>query len=220
MLMIIDQRVGDEGELQRYLRQPLALVERRWDATNVEQAVPLIYAAAPDYFNLLFGSQIGALTELIFWSRSATSEYSITRATGLMRPDGELAGIVIALGGKDRQQCQKANIQALLKSRDFHERWGQIGYDALRDPLPSVPADAYYIRILSVAPKWQRHGLGQWLMQIALENGRCACYERFRVDVREDNLPARRFYERFGFKISARALNPITPCAMLALCAP
>jgi ribosomal protein S18 acetylase RimI-like enzyme len=183
----------------------------------VAPVVPLIYEAAVDYFNLLFGSREDALEELMHWSKRPTSEYSILRATGLMQ-DEDCSGIVIGLGGKDRNDCHKADILALLKSRAFHKRsLSHVGLEALRDSLPQVAVDVYYIRAISVAPKWRGHGLGRWLMQIAIENGRAGGYNRFRVDVRVDNTAARCLYETLRFVPIAQASNPITGWAMVAM---
>lgn len=179
--------------------------------------VPLIYEAAVDYFNLLFGSREHALGELMHWSKRPTSEYSILRATCLMQ-DEDCSGIVIGLGGKDRNDCHKADILALLKSPAFRERsLSHVGFEALRDSLPRVPVDVYYIRAISVASKWRGHGLGKRLMQIAIENGRAGGYNSFRVDVRADNTAARFLYESLGFAPIAQASNPITEWTMVAM---
>jgi ribosomal protein S18 acetylase RimI-like enzyme len=184
----------------------------------VASAVPLIYEAAVDYFNLLFGSREEALEELTRWSKRSTSEYSILRATGVMREGEDCSGIVIGLGGKDRNDCHKADILALLKSRAFRKRWlSQVGFEALRDSLPQVPVDVYYIRAICIASKWRRHGLGRRLMQIAIENGRAGGYNSFRVDVRADNTAARCLYETLGFVRIAQGANAITQCAMVAM---
>jgi hypothetical protein len=99
----------------------------------VASVVPLIYEAAVDYFNLLFGSREDALEELTHWSRRLTSEYSILRATGLMQ-DEDCSGIVIGLSGKDRNDCHKADILALAKTRTFHKRsLSPVSFEALRD---------------------------------------------------------------------------------------
>jgi ribosomal protein S18 acetylase RimI-like enzyme len=183
----------------------------------VASVVPLIYETAVDYFNLLFGSREDALEELTHWSKRPTSEYSILRATGLMQ-DEDCSAIVISLGGRDRNDCHRADILALLKSRTVRKRsLSHIGFEALRDSLPQVPVDVYYIRAISVASKWRRHGLGRQLMQIAIENGRADGYNSFRVDVRADNTAARRLYEALGFVPIAQASNPITQWAMVAM---
>jgi ribosomal protein S18 acetylase RimI-like enzyme len=183
----------------------------------VASVVPLVYEAAVDYFNLLFGSREDALEELTHWSKRLTSEYSILRAIGLMQ-DEDCWGIVIGLSGKDRNDCHKADILALAKSRTFGKRsLSHVGFEALRDSLPQVPVDVYYIRAISVASKWRGHGLGRRLMQIAIENGRAGGHTSFRVDVRADNTPARGLYEALGFVPIAQASNPITEWAMVAM---
>jgi ribosomal protein S18 acetylase RimI-like enzyme len=183
----------------------------------VASVVPLVYEAAVDYFNLLFGSREDALEELTHWSKRLTSEYSILRATGLMQNEG-CSGIVIGLSGKDRNDCHKADILALAKSRTFGKRsLSHVGFEALRDSLPQVPIDVYYIRAISVASKWRGHGLGRRLMQIAIENGRAGGHTSFRVDVRADNTPARGLYETLGFVPIAQASNAITEWAMVAM---
>jgi ribosomal protein S18 acetylase RimI-like enzyme len=183
----------------------------------VPSVVPLIYETASDYFNLLFGSREEGLEQLTHWSKRPSSEYSILRATGLMQGE-DCLGIVIGLGGKDRNDCHKADILALLKSGAFRmQSLSCGGFEALRDPLPRVPADVYYIRAISVASKWRGHGLGKQLMQIAIEQGRLGRYKSFRVDVRADNKSAWRLYETLGFVPIAQASNPITASAMVAL---
>jgi len=87
----------------------------------------------------------------------------------------------------------------------------------LRDSLPQVPVDVYYIRAITVVSKWRGHGLGRRLMQIAIENGRAGGYNSFRVDVRADNTAARCLYEALGFVPIAEASNPITESAMVAM---
>jgi ribosomal protein S18 acetylase RimI-like enzyme len=89
--------------------------------------------------------------------------------------------------------------------------------EAFRDPLPQVPVNVYYIRAISVAPKWRGHGLGRRLMQIAIENGRAGGYTSSRVDVRADNRPARCLYKALGFIPIAQASNPITEWTMVAM---
>jgi ribosomal protein S18 acetylase RimI-like enzyme len=183
----------------------------------VASVVLLIYDAAVDYFNILFGSREGALKELRHWSKRPSSEYSILRTTGLME-DEDCLGIVISLGGRDRNDCHRADILALLKSQALRERsLSHTGFEALRDSLPQIPAGVYYIRAISVVPKRRRHGLGRRLLQIAIENGRVAGYNSFRVDIRADNTAARCLYEALGFAPIAQASNPITQWAMVAM---
>jgi ribosomal protein S18 acetylase RimI-like enzyme len=94
------------------------------------------------------------------------------------------SGVVIGLSGKERN-----------------------GFEALRDSLPQVPLDSYYIRAISVASEWRGHGLGRRLMQIAIENGQASGYNSFRLEVRADNIPARCLYEALGFRADCTSVK-------------
>lgn len=61
--------------------------------------------------------------------------------------------------------------------------------------------DATAARILSlaVAPEWQGRGLGEQLLEAALQRLRELGRPRVRLEVRPENLPARRLYEKHGF---------------------
>jgi hypothetical protein len=84
----------------------------------VPSAVQLIYEAAFSYFDLLFGGREEALAELSHWTKRPSSEYSILRATGVLQKEICL-GIVIGIGGQERNRCHKADILALLNSTLF-----------------------------------------------------------------------------------------------------
>jgi hypothetical protein len=87
----------------------------------VSSAVPLIYEAAFSYFDLLFGGREKALADLTLWTKRPSSEYSILRATGLVH--GEICpGIIIGIGGDERNHCHKADVLALNKSAAFRKR--------------------------------------------------------------------------------------------------
>jgi ribosomal protein S18 acetylase RimI-like enzyme len=163
-------------------------IHRFCESDRLEQylpsAVQLIYEAAFSYFDLLFGGRKEALAELSHWAKRPSSEYSILRATGVLHKEICL-GIVIGIGGKERNDCHKADILALLNSTPFR-RWSLStpSFESLRDSLPPVPADVYYIRTIGVAQDWRCRGLGKRLLQTAIENGDGAGYNRFRLDLR------------------------------------
>jgi ribosomal protein S18 acetylase RimI-like enzyme len=166
----------------------------------------------------LFGSHEEALEELTRWSKRPTSEYSILRATEALMQNEHFSGVVIGLSGKERNDCHKADVLALLNSRAVHRRLlSHVGFEALRDPLPQVSLDCYYIRAVTVASEWRRHGLSRRLMQIEIEDGQASGYNSFRLDVRADNIPARCLYEALGFRPIAQASNPITEWVMVAM---
>lgn len=53
---------------------------------------------------------------------------------------------------------------------------------------------------IAVAPRWQRRGVGELLMTALLERARGLGAESVLLEVRVDNGPAIRLYERFGFE--------------------
>ena len=60
---------------------------------------------------------------------------------------------------------------------------------------------------LAVAPDWRRRGIGQLLMQTALEGAASAGAGKVFLEVRESNAGARAFYSRLGFAESGRRPN-------------
>ncbi|MEZ4770160.1 MAG: GNAT family N-acetyltransferase [Caldilineales bacterium] len=61
--------------------------------------------------------------------------------------------------------------------------------------------DAVELRRLYVAGDFQNRGIGGRLMQAALAHPAALAADRIVLDVWERNHAARRFYERFGFKV-------------------
>lgn len=57
---------------------------------------------------------------------------------------------------------------------------------------------------LGVDPAWRRAGVGGELVARGLEQARTAGAAACFLEVRSDNLPARRLYERLGFRVVAR----------------
>ena len=57
-----------------------------------------------------------------------------------------------------------------------------------------------YIKDMYVSPEWQSKGYGKKLLMHALRTKRGEGYMRAVLDCAEDNVGARRFYEKFGFE--------------------
>lgn len=55
------------------------------------------------------------------------------------------------------------------------------------------------IMLLYVLPEWQRKGMGKKLLSHTLRKMRGKGYKSAVLDTAEQNAPARRFYEKFGF---------------------
>ena len=74
------------------------------------------------------------------------------------------------------------------------------GYDAVSWQVPASNADALIIHLLGVLPEYWGKGLGKELLDFADQFSRAKGQKALRLDVMEENLPARRLYEQNGFK--------------------
>lgn len=78
---------------------------------------------------------------------------------------------------------------------------GKLTVDAL--PYPSL-AHTFWVHAVYVHPDARGSGASTALMQIAVEHARAKGARRVVLWVNEANTPARRFYERFGFREAGR----------------
>src|SRR5262249_24603454 len=115
--------------------------------------------------------------------------------------DDEPVGGYIALSGKQLRSCRLADSIAALA------KFGPLAAKAIKDRLPdlrglfaSVSEADYYLSKIGVVPSAQGHGYGRLLMRRYIEHGRAKGFARFRLDVSEDNIAARKLYEAFGFR--------------------
>jgi ribosomal-protein-alanine N-acetyltransferase len=91
--------------------------------------------------------------------------------------------------------------------------WSELGQPDTRHFLVAVDGDdvvgygglcAYpdegFIQTIGVAPKAQGRGLGGLLLQALLDEAARRRKTRVSLEVRADNEPAQRLYQRFGFR--------------------
>ena len=64
--------------------------------------------------------------------------------------------------------------------------------------LAAMPDEAY-VQTIAVAPRHQREGLGATLLTALMDDAQRRGIPRVGLEVRTDNTPAIRLYERFGF---------------------
>ncbi len=63
-----------------------------------------------------------------------------------------------------------------------------------------VPEDEVQIANIAVHPDHRRQGIAQLLIDDAIQEGKVRNVTSVSLEVRESNLPARKFYEKLGFK--------------------
>ena len=63
-----------------------------------------------------------------------------------------------------------------------------------------VMVDEAHITTFAVDPRWRRRGVGQWLLVRLFELADARRAREATLEVRLSNMPARRLYEKYGFR--------------------
>lgn len=78
-------------------------------------------------------------------------------------------------------------------------------YQKIDWKYPAGEKEALVIHTLVIPPSQARRGLGQKMVAFALEQARAMGCASFRLDTSARNEPARRLYERCGFRYAGKA---------------
>jgi len=180
----------------------------------------LIHDASNPYWDWLWGSASEALAQLRAWFDRPNSEISVNRI--LCIADGQrILGGLIALSGRELQQCRRADFLMLMQySRRNHCEGLMARMRQASQIFSTVSEDEYYLSRIGVMPYAQGRGLGKQLMKEYIDNGTANGFKRFRLDVAISNLQAIRLYEASGFTISsvAEVIDvPFRYCSMIAI---
>ena len=108
---------------------------------------------------------------------------------------------------------------ATIIEHDGQAAGSLIGYEIADDPepIPDMPAlfrplqelenlapGTWYVNVLAVLPEYRGLGLGSDLLRLANDTGRKLGKRGMSVIVSDANTGARRLYERFGYRETAR----------------
>ena len=63
-----------------------------------------------------------------------------------------------------------------------------------------VMVDEAHITTFAVDTRWRRRGIGEWLLQALLDRAVARQAREATLEVRLSNMPARRLYEKYGFR--------------------
>jgi ribosomal-protein-alanine N-acetyltransferase len=63
-----------------------------------------------------------------------------------------------------------------------------------------VMVDEAHITTFAVDPRWRRRGVGVWMLLALLERALARHAREATLEVRLSNMPARRLYEKYGFR--------------------
>jgi ribosomal protein S18 acetylase RimI-like enzyme len=164
--------------------------------------VPLVHAAAPAYFDWVFGGRAEALARLERWLARPSSEVALDRVTLLLEDDA-VHGASVALAGAELAACRSADGRALLAETPSAGRGALLGrLAAVRSLFAPVAAEEWYLSKVAVAPGRRGRGIGRRLVESYLERGTAAGFSRFRLDVEAGNSVAIGLYESLGFRVT------------------
>ena len=63
-----------------------------------------------------------------------------------------------------------------------------------------VMVDEAHITTFAVEPRWRRRGVGEWILLALLDRAVARQAREATLEVRLSNMPARRLYEKYGFR--------------------
>lgn len=173
---------------------------------DAAQAAPLIYAAAPALFRLLFGPTAGEAVR--FFARLFAlpqNPFSYQQAT-IAECEGIVTGLAIAAPVAERRRLGRRMFYLVPRLRGT---WASLrtlpdGLALMRGDIPSPP-DAYYLSILSVREERRGQGVGTLLLDTVIRQAQNAGCTATVLHVETDNTDALRFYARAGFRETTRA---------------
>lgn len=173
--------------------------------TDAAEVAPLIYAAGPTLYTLMFGPDpvdVLRLFERLF--ALPCNPFSYERGL-LAEQDGRVVGLALAApAAAPRWSALRMAIllPRLRGLRPLLRRWRH-----LRDIgacISPMPRDAYYLGILAVAPEVRCQGVGSALMDEVHHRARMAGAPGVALHAEIDNVAALRFYARHGYTESQR----------------
>lgn len=174
-------------------------------ASHASQIARWTYQSNPEYFNLLFDNESSAVARLEKWALRRDSEYSAFDCM-IVLDDGVASGVAVAFGGEEQLGRRRADLFQLFKelSRIEREQLKSNLEQVANLAQPAEPKD-FYIRAFTIDPSARGRGLGARLLTECVQRGFTLGFSRVRLEVRADNLPAVRLYERAGFQVIAES---------------
>lgn len=178
----------------------LAVTLRPATPDDALDAAPLIYAAGPALFNVMFGPRerdVLRFFEALF--RLPRNPFSYENAV-LAEQGGRVVGLAI---------CADAAVRRRIGRRMFWLAPRLRGPFALLRRLPHVldimacatdpPPEAFYLSILAVAPASRGQGIGSLLLEEVQRQAQAAGCRCIALHTELDNVAAQRLYARHGY---------------------
>lgn len=118
-----------------------------------------------------------------------SNQYSFEN-TLVAEENDEIIGAILAYDGAKLEELRNPFIEYLKTNCGFEGT-----------PENETEAGEIYLDTLGVSPHHQGKGIGQKLIQSLIEQSRKKGFQKIGLLVDPDNPPAKRLYERIGFKV-------------------
>lgn len=167
--------------------------------TDAEQACPLVYSAAPEAFDYMFGNKAHAFLRFAFENGSGLFGY---RNHVVAVVQGRVVGIGAFYSGREYPLLGLANTKQVFRFYGL-TNGGKVFKRCLQVQkfIPPPNRHTEYVADLGVNEEWRGKGIGTALLKYQME---IACSKKRRVyalDVSVQNPMAQKLYERLGFRM-------------------
>ena len=170
---------------------------------DAQAATSLVYDSDPPYYDFLFASQCAALSVLSRLWQEKTGSLSHA-GMSVWQEANELVALASHYPAQRAVVLDDADEALLAADDECLHRSAKLAW-----LFPHIPAQAWYLRTLAVAPRLRGQGAGSLILQdiagTALQQGATELH----TDVDSGNPGAVRFYLRHGFEIVAETRVPM-----------
>lgn len=177
------------------------MVEIRQATTDDMAAQPLIYSAAPEYFEYVFTQGRKTAMEFIAYSIADGRGFMGANAQHVALIDGQIVGNISLYSRREYKQLSDETGKLIRK---FYGTWGLLRMvPKLRQTqrwmvVPNHDTD--YVANLGVSPAVQGQGVGTKMLKFGLEQAKARGKKNYALDVAVNNPDAERLYRRFGME--------------------
>lgn len=177
--------------------------------SEAPQAAPLIHAAGPTLFNLMFGPR-PADVQRFFAALFALPRNPFSYEVALVaEQDGQILGLALSAEAAYRRRIGRRMfyLAPLLRGSFALLRRLPHALEVMACTHQPDPG-TYYLSVLAVVPNSRNQGTGSRLLHAVHDRARQSGSPQIALHTEIDNLAAQRFYRRHGYTETHRHPSP------------
>lgn len=158
---------------------------------DASAAAPLLLEAMGTLANKFTGYASVASKIQVFehFFRLPANQYSFENSL-VLEVEGKVGGMSNGYDGSRLAELRAGFLE-------YIQRYFNVSFEAIED---ETETGEFYIDCICVDPQYQGQGMGTLLLNSALDRGKQLGLEKSGLLVHHENLKAKRFYNRMGFK--------------------